>query len=251
MYKDLATFYDNAIRDHFSELMVHHICDALLDHALVAPARLLDLGCGTGLLAMGLHKRGYQVTGLDQSDRMLDIARRRIERDSMDIDLRVGDIRAFELDGSFDVAVCTGDTVNHLLEEQELVDMFSCVHDALTRGGVMVFDTNNLVIYRSQLWNCTDARAEGSNYTMSCTARFNERSNIGRLSLNVEEETPMITRDLRGSIRQRYWSDDELKHALGEAGLHVESALTFHPLGAPAEYPWLESGKTLWVVSRD
>ena len=44
VYKDLATFYDNAIRDHFSELMVHHICDALLDHALVAPARLLDLG---------------------------------------------------------------------------------------------------------------------------------------------------------------------------------------------------------------
>ncbi len=251
VYRDLATFYDNAFRDHFSELMVHHVCDALLDHALVPPARLLDLGCGTGLLAMGLNNRGYQVTGIDQSDRMLDIARRRIERDGLEIDLRVGDIRAFELEGSFDVATCTGDTVNHLLEERALADMFSCVHDALSPGGVFVFDTNNLIIYTSQLWNCTEAKAEGSNYTMTCTARFNERSNIGRLSLHVEEETPMIKKDLRGSIRQRYWSDEDLARVLGEAGFHVESARTFHPFGAPAEYPWLEAGKTLWVASRN
>jgi SAM-dependent methyltransferase len=251
VYRDLATFYDNAFRDHFSELMVHHICNALRDHALVAPARLLDLGCGTGLLAMGLHKRGYHVTGIDQSDRMLDIARRRIERDELEIDLRVGDIRAFELEGHFDVAVCTGDTVNHLLEPQELVDTFSCVHDALAPGGVFVFDMNNLIIYRSQLWNCTDAKAEGANYSMTCTARFNERSGIGRLSLHVEEETPMTTKELRGSIRQRYWSDEDITKMLGDAGFYVESARTFHPFGAPQEYPWLEAGKTLWVASRD
>ena len=250
MYRDLATFYDNSFRDRFSELMVHLVSSALEELVLTPPARVLDLGCGTGLFALGLHARGYQLTGLDTSERMLDIARRRIERDEVDIELLQGDMRAFEVDQRFDAAVATGDMINHLLEEQDLADCLGCVHDAISPGGAFVFDVNNELIYLSQLWNCVDATAEGDNYTMSCTARYNPRARIGRLAMHVTEETPMTKKDLRGSIRQRFWDDDEIARHLAEAGFDVESARTFHPFDAPGEYPWLDGGKTLWVCTR-
>ena len=250
MYRDLATFYDNSIRDRFSELMVIHVHNALDELLLGPPAHILDLACGTGLFALGMHKQGYRVTGVDQSDRMLDIARRRVERDQINIQLHIGDMRAFTLEDRFDAVACTGDTINHLLEWDELLDMFRCVHDVLAPGGAFVFDTSTLVIYESQLWNCKDSKAEGPNYEMTCSARFDPRSKIGRLSLHVLEETVMTTNDLRGAIRQRFWTNEELVDALKQTGFHVESTRTFHPLDASVEVPWLDDGKTLWVCTR-
>lgn len=71
--------------------------DAVLESA---PRRVLEVGCGTGDFAARLRDRGLEVVAVDQSEQMVDLARRR------GVDARVGDVRALPFDDrSFDVAV--------------------------------------------------------------------------------------------------------------------------------------------------
>ncbi|SRR5579884_1642307 len=76
------------------------LCGAVLDAAQVGPGtRLLDAGCGTGLLAVLASLRGAQVAALDASASMLNIVRQRLP----EADVRQGDLEALPFsDSSFD-----------------------------------------------------------------------------------------------------------------------------------------------------
>lgn len=95
----------------------------------------LDLGCGTGVMALRLAERGFRVQGIDHSEGMLKIARATAERRGLAtrVELRQGDGRDLPYDsGRFDVVTCQG--VLHHLD-----DMRPCVAEiarVLKPGGV-------------------------------------------------------------------------------------------------------------------
>lgn len=70
------------------------------------PRRVLDVGCGTGFLALRLAELGHTVTGIDFSPQMIDRARRNAEQGAQQIDFRVGDATALDCaDETQDVVV--------------------------------------------------------------------------------------------------------------------------------------------------
>jgi SAM-dependent methyltransferase len=100
------------------------------------PARILDLCCGTGHLAAQLSGRGYQVTGLDLSGNVLDIARER----APSCRFVQADARDFSFGAPFDLVVSTYDSLNHILELDGLRQVFGCVRRSLAPGAPFVFD---------------------------------------------------------------------------------------------------------------
>lgn len=71
-----------------------------------AGLRILDVGCGDGVLALELAGRGAQVTGVDASPRMIAIARKRARRDGRDVDFKIAKAEALPFaSGTFDVVV--------------------------------------------------------------------------------------------------------------------------------------------------
>jgi SAM-dependent methyltransferase len=69
------------------------------------PARILDLGCGTGSLAVLLAEMGHTVTGIDLSPRMIEKAAAKARRHAVRIELHVGDAALPEAGGGFDVVL--------------------------------------------------------------------------------------------------------------------------------------------------
>lgn len=100
---------------------------------------VVDLGCGSGLWARELTKAGYRVLGVDISEAMIDIARRKVP----DADFRVGSLYEADLPPC-DAVTALGEVLNYLFDPsndgQMAVGLFRRVYDALTPGGVFVFD---------------------------------------------------------------------------------------------------------------
>ncbi|MEW9701547.1 class I SAM-dependent methyltransferase [Paenibacillus sp. SI8] len=113
----------------------------------IEPKTIADLGCGTGTLAIPLALEGYRVTGIDLSEDMLAVAEQKAEQHGSI--LKNGalrwiqqDLREWDLDEQVDAALSFCDCVNYLLEEDDIVQMFTCTFDGLKPGGLFLFDVH-------------------------------------------------------------------------------------------------------------
>jgi SAM-dependent methyltransferase len=108
---------------------------------------ILDVCCGTGILAHHFLENGYSVTGIDLSQPMLDYA---IKNNQTFVDagkaiFYKADARNFHLRKSFGLVVSTFDALNHLENEAELFQCFQCVYQHTSSDGIFIFDLNTAV----------------------------------------------------------------------------------------------------------
>lgn len=127
-YAAFADFYEKCFAK-FSDVKVRHVC---------------EMACGTGNMSIELKKRGYKVTAFDISENMLTLADKKArEKNETDIRFTLQDMRSFKLYSKADAIVCMMDSVNCLTDKKDLESMLMCVNDALTPGGIFVFDVNS------------------------------------------------------------------------------------------------------------
>jgi 2-polyprenyl-6-hydroxyphenyl methylase/3-demethylubiquinone-9 3-methyltransferase len=121
--------------------------------------RVLDVGCGGGLLAEPLARLGCLVTGVDPSRGSLEVARAHADASGLDIDYVHGVAEALPAgDGAFDAVVCC-DVLEHVTDLSATIREASRV---LRPGGLYLYDTINrtmrsklLVIKIFQEWRAT------------------------------------------------------------------------------------------------
>ncbi len=140
------TFMDNVPYDEWCDY-VHH----LLKKYGIEEGLILELGCGTGSLTRRLSEKGYDMIGLDLSEEMLDIAYDKARDSEQEILYLNQDMRTFELYGTVKGIVSICDSLNYVLESEEILDVFKLVNNYLDPGGVFVFDLNTRYKYESIL----------------------------------------------------------------------------------------------------
>ncbi len=115
-YQDLAAAYDWLVPE---ELLTPEGNAAMFDAPLATlepGARVLDCACGTGMLAVGLARRGFQVTASDASPAMVERTRALAEQHGVDIDVerRAWDELAEPPERTpFDAVLCVGNSLTH------------------------------------------------------------------------------------------------------------------------------------------
>lgn len=146
---------------------------------LPAGARVLDVCCGTGDLSRVLAAHGYQVTGIDGSEEMLRFAREQ----TPGAQFCLADARRFSLGSRFDAALSTYDSLNHILEPEELEGAFSSVWRALVPGGLFVFDMNTEESFET-IW-CGSSGTVEDRAAGITRASYDPVQKIGRVDLTL------------------------------------------------------------------
>lgn len=100
---------------------------------------LLDIGCGTGRDAGYLARNGYQATGLDSSEAMVDHARLHHGQ----VDFVVGDMRSFALGRTFDVITCLDSAFLYCHTNADITSFLTRCREHLTPGGLLIAEMRN------------------------------------------------------------------------------------------------------------
>lgn len=108
-------------------------------------SRIMDAGCGTGRMAVELACKGYAVTAVDSSERMLERARGLADKRDAELTAIKADITKpiVELDAPFDVLLCAGGTPAHLFGRPALTSLIHVARAALRPGGALILHIPN------------------------------------------------------------------------------------------------------------
>lgn len=141
MYTSFAEVYDQLMDDVNYERWADLYRELLTAYG-VAGGRVCECACGTGGLTIPLHRRGYQMTGVDLSQEMLWIAAQKARRQGIGIPFVQQDMRKLHLHRQMDAVLATCDGVNYLLEDKDAAAFFTAAFNALRPGGVLAFDVS-------------------------------------------------------------------------------------------------------------
>ncbi|WP_131785707.1 SAM-dependent methyltransferase [Protofrankia symbiont of Coriaria ruscifolia] len=102
-------------------------------------SRVLDVPCGSGRHTLEFARRGCRVTGLDMSAEAVEYARRAAADERLDVDLRLGDMRALPTDVRADVAMCMGNSFGYL-EHTGTEKLLGGLAGLVVPGGALILD---------------------------------------------------------------------------------------------------------------
>jgi SAM-dependent methyltransferase len=132
----VAETYDEYSTEMFLPEVVDPVVDFLAD--LAGDGAALELGIGTGRIALPLAARGVPVQGIDLSEAM--VARLRAKPGGADIPVMIGDFATTRVDGSFALAYLVFNTISNLTTQDEQVACFENVASHLEPGGCFVIE---------------------------------------------------------------------------------------------------------------
>lgn len=187
---------------------------------------ILDLGCGTGTLTELLARKGYDMIGVDNAQEMLQIAMDKRERSGLDILYLLQDMREFELYGAVGAVISVCDSINYLLEEEEILQTFRLVHNYLYPGGVFIFDFNTVYKYASVIGDATIAENR-ENCSFIWENYYHEEEEINEYDLTIFARNSKEERFLRfqETHYQRGYRLEQMCSLVKEAGLSVMETL--------------------------
>lgn len=139
-YTVLAAGYDFVMAHVDYLAWADYLNEIILLHQ-EAPERVVELGCGTGSLAIELYRYGYEdYLATDVSVPMLDVARRKADTAGVDIRFAQLDFSTFTLQEPVDVLLLLYDGMNYLLDIEAIRSLFGSAFNALRDDGIFIID---------------------------------------------------------------------------------------------------------------
>jgi len=179
--------------------------------------RLLEPGCGSGRLVIEMASRGYDVTGLDLSQSMLDYMSMCLKKKKLSADVVLGDMTAMKFKRKFDSAFCTFNTFRHMIDEQNALKHLRTVADNLKKGGLYILGFHLIPMDADP--ECTERwTAKDGGTKISCTLKVidfdrKSRQEMLRISIKATKKNGKVER-VRSEFPLRIYTPAQAKRML-------------------------------------
>ncbi len=209
---------------------------------------VVELGCGTGSFTQILKRKGYDIIGIDMSPDMLNVARNKAAAEDLDIMYLEQDMRELDLYCTAGTIVSVCDSVNYVLEDDELLETFRLVNNFLFPGGVFIFDFNTLHKYRDVIGDATIAENR-DDCSFIWDNYFHDEENINEYDLTIFvrcDEGKELFQRFTETHYQRGYTLDEMKMLVERAGMIFVTAIDADTHEEPSE-----ESERIYIVARE
>ena len=217
---DLAHIHDDGFGDYARNAAPGIL--QLLKDAGIESGHVVDLGCGSGILARRLLDAGYFVTGIELSEAMIDLAVRRAPGAKY--------VRASFLDAeipSCDAVTSTGECLCYLIDHRNDLDalerLFRRIYAALRPGGLFIFDACVEGRSREQ----TSAAFAGDDWSLVTEYSIDTAAKVLTRTMTIERRIDGETRRDREVHKVRLYDEGEVRQRLAGCGFDVRTERTY------------------------
>lgn len=181
------------------------------------PRDVLDIGCGTGLIARKLVGAGHTVVGVDPALAMMEVGKN--SPNGEHIKWIEGTAQTLELNRRFDRVIMTGNAFQVLHHAADLEATFSTMRNHLCPDGLIAFETRNPMIDWSSRWEYT-LQLERDGQTITEHRRV---LSVDGPLLTFELCYHFPDRTLRSRSTLRFWPKDTIAQHIQRAGLVIKA----------------------------
>ena len=214
-------FMDNVDYPAWSKYLIQLLKEYQVEDGLV-----LDLGCGTGNMTELLAKEGYDMIGVDNSEDMLEIASEKRAESGLN-------------------SIC--DSINYILEEDDLREVFSLVNNYLDPKGMFIFDLNTKYKYEQMGETTIAENREEASFIWDNYYDPEEEINEYELAIFIPEgEDSDLYRKFEEVHYQRAYDLATICRLLEEAGMEFVTAYDAFTKDAPRP-----ESERIYVVARE
>lgn len=243
MYTAFARVYDRLMDQVDYAAWARHYQALIEKYDVGRNARCAECACGTGSLTIPLRKMGYQMTGIDLSQDMLESAMEKAGKAGVFIPFICQDMTELQLPRRADCILATCDGVNYLTEEKAVQAFFSAAYRSLKPGGALIFDISTPEKLENILGNHTLFSDEDEIAYIWQNQWDGEKQQVEmQLSIFEKQSDGRYTRFEEHQI-QRAHSKEEITAWLSEAGFEDIAFFGALRLDAPA------SGDDRWHIA--
>ena len=241
-YSDFARVYDIFMDNVEYEKWAEYLIGSLKEYG-IEDGIVLELGCGTGVMTELLAESGYDMIGVDASAEMLEIARNHPDEGILYLQQ---DMREFELYGTVRAVICLCDSLNYLLEEDDLLTTFKLVNNYLDPNGLFIFDFNTVYKYETVIGDSTIAEnREDCSFIWENYYTAEDQINEYDLTIFVKQQKDLF-RKFTETHLQRGYTLETMKRLVEQSGLIFVEALDADTHGSVTE-----TSERIYVIARE
>lgn len=213
-YETFAKIYDEVMDENLYLDWLDFTCR----HLNKKQQHVLELACGTGILSVELANLGFNVCGLDLSEDMIKLAKKRVSEEDQMLRFKTGDMLNLTDKNLYDAVTCYSDSLCYMKNEDEVSKVFSGVYEALKEEGTFIFDVHSIQ-------QMEEGFSEYSYHYQTDDFAFLWESYPGEHSFSVEHFLTFFVSDRKGKFErfdelheERTYEIKEYKSLLKRAG---------------------------------
>ena len=245
MYENFSNVYDHVMDNVPYDEWFAAIHKYLTDRGITG-GTICELGCGTGIMTERFAAAGYHMIGVDQSADMLALAAEKKEFSGADILYVQQSMQKLELSGPVDAMVSVCDSMNYLLQDEDMTATFTRVKKYLKPGGYFIFDLKTAYCYQSIMGNQTWVEQDDEvSYIWENFYYEDQQINEYLMTIFRRQEDSDLYERFEESHYQKAYDIEHLKKLLEKSGLEMVECLDASMDREPAE-----DSERVYVIAR-
>lgn len=249
LYDRFAQVYASGNYRNLSQAMASDLPKLMKEYKIAfnGTKDLLDVACGEGSFCLEMAAKGWNVTGIDQSEEMLRLANHQAKKENVIVNFQNQDMRFIDYNKEFDLATCWFDSLNYLTTLNDLQSAFNNIFRSLKPNGWFLFDMNTIYGLAVE-WqrNRCYVQQETKDLLELHRTNYDFEKNLGCVTITWFVRVDDKWEKYEEKHIERGFSINEIEKSLEYAGFHVVDKLgSLNPIG-----PLTQKSGRAWFLAR-